>query len=106
VRSATIDGNYLKVNTGGVDANLTIPFAKHSHYENIGGNSSDTHDSVLKSYFENNYETIPRNKLIGLYSGAYGNGSYYMGYYLSGYNDKPYGGFFVAHYGNPYYVGI
>jgi hypothetical protein len=30
----------------------------------------------------------------------------YMGYFLSGYDANPYGGFFVAHYGTPYYVGI
>ena len=29
-----------------------------------------------------------------------------MGYFLNGYNDTPYGGFFVAHYANCYYVGI
>ena len=29
-----------------------------------------------------------------------------MGYFLSGYDSNPYGGFFVAHYDTPYYVGI
>ena len=29
-----------------------------------------------------------------------------MGYFLSGYDSNPYGGFFVAHYDTPFYVGI
>jgi hypothetical protein len=39
-------------------------------------------------------------------SSAYGNGSYYMGYFLYGYENNPYGGFFVAHYDAAYYIGI
>lgn len=106
------NANKLAVNTGGTTSYLTVPFATNStkasylHYDNIGGGSSDTHDSVLKSYFNSNKSSIPRNSLLGMYSGAYGNGSYYMGYFLSGYDSSPYGGFFVAHYANPYYVGI
>lgn len=80
--------------------------ASSLHYANIGGGTSDTHDSVLKAYFNSKKASIPRDSLLGMYSGAYGNGSYYMGYFLSGYDSAPYGGFFVAHYGNPYYVGI
>ena len=29
-----------------------------------------------------------------------------MGYFLNGYDSTPYGGFFVAHYNSPKYVGI
>jgi hypothetical protein len=29
-----------------------------------------------------------------------------MGYFLSGYDNSPYGGFYVCHYNTPYYVGI
>ena len=29
-----------------------------------------------------------------------------MGYFLSGYDSSPYGGFFICHYNNPRYVGI
>jgi len=29
-----------------------------------------------------------------------------MGYWLSGFNSTPYGGFYVCHYNTPYYVGI
>ena len=113
VRSLTVgtgdNATKLAVNTGGTTSYLTVPFATKTsslHYANIGGGSSDTHDSVLKTYFNSNKTSIPRNSLLGMYSGAYGNGSYYMGYFLSGYDSGPYGGFFVAHYGNPYYVGI
>ena len=79
--------------------------ASRVHYTSIGA-SSDTHDSALKNYFDTNKSSIPRNSLLGLYSNSYGNGSYYMGYWLSGYDTNPYGGFYVAHYGTPYYVGI
>ena len=71
-----------------------------------GSMSGSTHKAAIQDYFTNNKSTVPRNKLISFYSSAYSNGSQYFGYYLSGYNDNPYGGFFVAHYGTPYYVGI
>ena len=95
--------DWEKISAGYADS---AAVASYSHYANVGGGSSDTHDSVLKAYFNSKKSSIPRNSLLGMYSGAYGNGSYYMGYFLSGYDTNPYGGFFVAHYNNPYYVGI
>ena len=92
--------DWEKISAGYADS------ASYLHYANVGGGYSDTHDSVLKAYFNSKKSSIPRNSLLGMYSGAYGNGSYYMGYFLSGYDTAPYGGFFVAHYINPYYVGI
>lgn len=71
-----------------------------------GSMTGSNHSAAIKSYFESNKSTVPRNKLTAFYSGAYSNGSLYMGYYLSGNDSSPYGGFFVAHYGTPYYVGI
>lgn len=71
-----------------------------------GTASGDNHALALKNYFESNKSSIPRNELTTYYSTAYGNGSLYMGYFLSGYDSTPYGGFFVAHYNTPYYVGI
>ena len=68
--------------------------------------SGDSHALALKNEFTNNKASIQRNKLITYYSGAYGNGSQYMGYFLPGYDTTPYGGFFVAHYDSCYYVGI
>lgn len=70
------------------------------------GSSSSTHATSLKTYFDNNKASITRNQTLSLYSSAYGNGSQYMGYFLSGYDNTPYGGFYVAHYNTPYYVGI
>ena len=64
------------------------------------------HDIGLKNYFNDNKLTIPRNTGLGMYSAVSNNGSYYFGYFLGGYNDNPYGGFFVCHYNTPYYVGI
>lgn len=69
----------------------------------INGNS---HAAALKNEFDANKGSIPRNSLISYYSTAYGNGSYYMGYFLYNHDSTPYGGFYVAHYNNPYYVGI
>ena len=69
----------------------------------IGGSD---HATALKTEFNSYKSSIPRNCLATYYSTAYGNGSFYMGYFLSGYDSNPYGGFFVAHYSTPYYVGI
>ena len=69
----------------------------------IGGSS---HAEALRTEFNSYKSSIPRNCLSTYYSTAYNNGSFYMGYFLSGYDSNPYGGFFVAHYGTPYYVGI
>lgn len=83
--------------------------ASHTHnYLNplpgIYGGSS--HAVALKSYFDANKSTTPRNSLVNLYSAANNNGAQAMGYFLNGYDSAPYGGFFVAHYNTPYYVGI
>jgi len=67
---------------------------------------SSTHATSLQDYFNNYKSSIPRNCLTANYSSAYGNGSLYFGYFLSGYDSTPYGGFYVCHYNNPYYVGI
>lgn len=68
--------------------------------------SGNSHALALQNEFNANKASIPRNCISTYYSTAYGNGSLYMGYFLSGYDTNPYGGFFVAHYGTPYYVGI
>ena len=70
------------------------------------GNGNDSHATALQNEFNGNKASISRNNLNTYYSGAYDNGSFYMGYFLSGYNSNPYGGFFVAHYNDPFYVGI
>ena len=74
-------------------------------YASIGSSTTD-HGVALKNWFTANKSTAPRNQVISFYSATGGNGSQYMGYFLSGYADNPYGGFFVCHYNNPYYVGI
>ena len=70
------------------------------------GSSSTTHATALQTYFNANKTTIPRNKLIHFYDQSGGNGSATFGYFLDQYDNNPYGGFFVAHYNNAYYVGI
>lgn len=77
-----------------------------SYLANRQSIGSSTHATSLQNYFNNYKSSIPRNCLTANYSSAYGNGSLYFGYFLSGYDDTPYGGFYVCHYNTPYYVGI
>lgn len=70
------------------------------------GSSSTTHATALQNYFNSNKSTVARNALINFYDASSGNGSMTFGYFLNGYDSTPYGGFFVAHYNNAYYVGI
>ena len=93
-------------NLTGTASNATSAESAARLYTASIGSGSDTHATALKTYFTNNKSSIPRSSTISLYSSAYGNGSQYMGYFLSGYDSTPYGGFFVAHYDSPYYVGI
>ena len=69
-------------------------------------NSSETHADALKKWFDNNKANITRNQLLACYDTTGGNGSITFGYFLNGYDSNPYGGFFSAHYGTPYYIGI
>ena len=70
------------------------------------GSGTSSHATAIKNWFDASKASIKRNVAIANYSSASGNGSIYIGYFLSGYDTNPYGGFFVAHYNNPYYVGI
>lgn len=72
----------------------------------LGSISGSTHAVALQSWFNSHKATTPRNQLINFYSSAYGNGSVASGYFLTGYDSNPYGGFFVCHYTNARYVGI
>ena len=77
-----------------------------SLYTDIIDDTAGSHATVLQTYFNANKSTIPRDKVLGYYSRRSSNGSIYMGYFLHEYDSNPYGGFFVAHYNTPYYVGI
>lgn len=70
------------------------------------GNSSTTHATALKNWFDSNKASTPRNQLIAFYDVSSGNGSLTFGYFLSDYDSNPYGGFYCAHYNTPYYIGI
>lgn len=109
------DGNYNWVTdykqkwvfNGTVTADSFIGNASSASKLNILRSiSGNSHALALQNEFNANKASIPRNCLSTYYSTAYGNGSFYMGYFLSGYDSNPYGGFFVAHYDSPYYVGI
>ena len=105
---ATYDGSVSKI------VNLTydnVGAAAKNHTHNslepwASYITGDSHATALKSIFDKNKTSIPRNKFISMLSSAYANTSYYMGYFLYGYENAPYGGFFVAHYDTAYYIGI
>lgn len=80
--------------------------AKFLNTVNPWGIAGSNHAVALKNEFNSYKSTISRNRLICEYSSAYGNGSLCMGYFLSGYDSGPYGGFFVCHYASAKYVGI
>lgn len=69
----------------------------------IGGGS---YAAALQSYFNSYKASVPRNAFNNFYSSAYGNGALVFGYYLSGYDSNPYGGYYVCHYNTARYVGI
>lgn len=77
-----------------------------NHVNNLRSVNGATHAEALKNEFNSYKNSIPRDSLNTYYSSVSSNGSFYMGYFLSNYNDAPYGGYYVAHYGTPYYVGI
>ena len=103
---ATYDGSVSKIvnltydNVGAAAKNHTHnslkPWASYSYI------TGDSHSTALKSIFDKNKTSIPRNKFISMYSSAYSNGSYYMGYFIKNYDNNPYGGFFFAHYDTAY----
>lgn len=107
---ATYDGSVSKIvnltydNVGAAAKNHTHnslePWASYSYI------TGDSHATALKSIFDKNKSSIPRNKFISMLSRAYDNTSYYMGYFIKGYDNNPFGGFFVAHYDTAYYIGI
>lgn len=72
----------------------------------FGTVSGSTHAAALKTWFDSNKSSEPRNQLIAHYSSAYGNGSICMGYFLTGYDSNPYGGFFCCQYNSAKYAGI
>lgn len=66
VRSTTINGNYLRVNTNGTNADLTIPYATYANAAGAAGNA-DTVDGLHAATF---------HQWTGLYSGGDCSGIY------------------------------
>lgn len=98
--------NNISITIAGQNRTLTVGYASTTASVYTGSISGNNHASALQSYFNSYKSSIPRNKLISFYSSAYNNGSQGFGYFLSGYDTTPYGGFFIAHYNTPRYVGI
>ena len=92
------------------NASGTVSLEGHTHTSltavaSIGSDSS-SHATSLKTYFDSNKSTIPRNCFISFYDSTGSNGSITFGYFLNSYDSNPYGGFFSAHYNTAYYIGI
>ena len=107
VSGDTMTGNLLPTSNLGVSLgsssyNWKIYGAIASNDTLAGTNFAD----ALSNYFSANKTNIARNSLLTYYSSAYNNGTQLFGYFLNGYNDNPYGGFYVCHYNTPRYVGI
>lgn len=102
-QSVTLTGDTTGTASSQAGWSLATTTSSVSPIAQING---DDHAKALKAYFDAHKATIPRTKLINFYSNANGNGSQAMGYFLKDYETNPYGGFFVAHYNNAYYVGI
>ena len=101
-----VNGNALTATTAANAINAGKAVYASSYLASRGNVSGSNHAAALKAFFDSNKSSIPRNCWITHYSSAYSNGSQCAGYWLSGYNDGPYGGFFVCHYNNARYVGI
>lgn len=103
----TIQFNYYPTNSQ-ITPTYSVTVPKTTGTLNVTGAnvSGSSHAAALQAYFNSYKASEPRNILVSHYSSAYGNGSLCLGYFLSGYDSGPYGGFFVAHYNNAYYVGI
>lgn len=87
-------------------ATATSAVYASSYLASRGTVSGSSHAAAIKAQFDANKATIPRNNLITYYSSAYSNGSQMFGYFLTGYDTTPYGGFYVCHYTSAKYVGI
>jgi hypothetical protein len=98
------NGNYQDVIT--VDQKNCTLFHGGLISDGTIGSGVSSHATALQNWFNSNKDKTMRNRLISFYSAANGNGSMCFGYFLNGYDNNPYGGFFVCHYNTPYYVGI
>lgn len=100
------DCKFWKVHAGTFYGNLSGNADTASRLLNKYNISGDSHSLALKAAFDTYKNSTPKDEFLTYHSSAYGNGSMYMGYFISGYDSTPYGGFYVAHYNTPYYVGI
>ena len=103
VTSISVDGHKITLNKG-----TTFSVSDHTHTYLVSGATltGSDHAVALKDYFSANKSSIGRGKLLYYSSSAMSNTSFYMGSFVVGHDTAPYGGFYVAHYDKPYYVGI
>lgn len=83
----------------------TFAPSSHVHYylENTATNvSASAVTAALSAFWTANKTTLTRDHLIAFTSSHSGR-AIHMGYFINGYDDSPYGGFFTAFYGTPYY---
>lgn len=74
-------------------------------YTSGSSTDGDRAISAMQAFWNANKTTVARNQTISVYLNT-GNGLQATGYFLSGYDSTPYGGFFLSHYAIPRYLGI
>lgn len=103
--SFTYNGN--EVITAGNINGYTVLASKRLNTIGSVGNSSMNHATAFENVFMNYSSSLPKS--TGLFSyidNSYSNQSAGIGFFLSGYDSSPYGGAFVMHYNQPFYVGV
>jgi hypothetical protein len=89
--------------SGTWDIGITGNAATASALSNIASDQSATSVSAaLQAFWNAKKDSLPRDKLISFTSSHSGR-AMHMGYFINGYDTSPYGGFFTAFYGTPYY---
>ena len=68
----------------------------------VSDQSASNVSGALQAFWNAKKSTMPRNQLISFTSSHSGR-AMHMGYFISGYDSSPYGGFFTAYYNTPYY---
>lgn len=79
VRAATINGNYLRINTNGTNADLTIPFATNANFANATHKINAQISFNVGASGNNKYRKIGTITITGRYTHTIGTLQYYSG---------------------------
>ena len=85
--------------TATLSGNANTATALYLTAENVSASSVT---GALQAFWNANKTTLTRDKVIS-FSSSHSGRALHMGYFIGGYDNNPYGGFFTAFYGTPYY---